>query len=69
MQGRAMSFVEAAANVVVGVVVAFGTQVLAFPVLGVTATLSQNAALSGLFTVVSLARSYALRRFFAALER
>lgn len=63
-QGRAMSVIEAGVNVGVGWVVAIVLQLVAFPVMGLQATVSQHAALSGLFTGASLLRSYALRRLF-----
>jgi hypothetical protein len=65
-QSRVMSLVEAAANVVVGYGIAVATQVLVFPHFGIAATLQQNLAIGAVFTVVSLARSYLLRRLFEA---
>jgi hypothetical protein len=61
-----MSLIEAIANVVVGFCVAVTTQVLVFPVFGLEASLSENLAIGCIFTVVSIARSYALRRLFEA---
>ena len=66
-QPRAVSFVESCANVVVGYGVAVATQILVFPWLGLTVSLPENLAIGGIFTVVSLARSYTLRRIFDAL--
>jgi hypothetical protein len=63
-QSRAMSGVEAVANVLVGFVLAVVVQIVAFPVLGVQARLRQNLGLGTIFTGVSLARSYLLRRLF-----
>ena len=64
-----MSLVEAVANVVVGLVVVVATQIVVFPVLGLQASLGQNLRLAAVFTGVSIARSYALRRLTAALLR
>jgi hypothetical protein len=64
-----MSLAEAAANVVVGYAVAVATQMLVFPVFGLHASLGQNLAIGAGFTVVSLARSFALRRLFEGLRR
>jgi hypothetical protein len=64
MQSRAMSLVEAVANVAVGYCVAVATQMIVFPWFGLRATLGQNLGLGLVFTVVSLVRSYALRRLF-----
>jgi hypothetical protein len=63
-QSRFLSFVEAAANIVVGYAVAVLTQVMAFPLFGLHATLSDNLLIGGIFTCASLVRSYALRRLF-----
>ncbi|WP_372836779.1 DUF7220 family protein [Puniceibacterium confluentis] len=69
MQSRSMSALEALANVTVGWLVAFVTQVWIFPVIGLQATLDQHLLLSSAFTTVSLIRSYVLRRGFAVMER
>lgn len=65
-QTRRMSFLEATANTVVGFVLAVAAQVLVFPVFGLAVTLSQSFGIGALFTALSLLRSYALRRLFAA---
>ena len=67
-QSRVMSFVEAVTNVVVGYGVAVVTQILIFPVFGLHTTLSQNLKIGALFTIVSLCRSFALRRLFEAIQ-
>jgi hypothetical protein len=68
MQSRAMSLVEAVANVAVGYGVAVATQMVVFPWFGLTATVSQNLGIGLIFTVVSLVRSYGLRRLFTAID-
>ena len=67
-QSRFMSLVEAIANVAIGYGVAVVTQILIFPVFGLHTTLVQNLKMGGIFTIVSLARSFALRRLFEALR-
>ena len=67
-QSRAMSLIEAIANVAVGYGIAVVTQILIFPVFGLHTTLGQNLKMGGIFTIVSLARSFALRRLFEALR-
>ncbi len=67
-QSRAMSLVEAIANVAVGYGVAVVTQILIFPVFGLHTTLAQNLKIGALFTVVSIARSFVLRRLFEAIR-
>jgi hypothetical protein len=67
-QSRLMSMVEAITNVVVGYGVAVVTQILIFPIFGLQTTLGQNLAMGGIFTIVSLLRSFALRRFFESFR-
>ena len=59
-----MSAIEAVTNVLVGYGVAVTTQMVIFPLFGLTATLRQNMAMGAVFTIVSLVRSYVLRRVF-----
>ena len=68
MQSRAMSFVEAVTNVVVGFRLALLTQVLVFPVFGIVMSFDQHVSIAVIFTLVSLARGYVLRRLFASLS-
>lgn len=66
-QSRLMSLVEAITNVIVGYGVAVVTQILTFPIFELQTTLGQNLAMGGIFTIVSLFRSFALRRLFEAI--
>lgn len=68
MQSPAMSLVEAVANVIIGYSVAVVTQIMVFPRFGFHATLDQNLGIGAIFTVVSLVRSFALRRIFNLLS-
>ncbi len=47
--------------------VAVLTQLLVFPLFGLHTTLAENLMIGAIFTVVSIARSFALRRLFEAL--
>ena len=67
-QTRTMSLVEAVANVAVGYGVAVVTQIVVFPLFGLTTTLAENMAMGAIFTVVSIARSFTLRRLFEVLR-
>ena len=67
-QSRMGSLVESIANVVIGYGVAVGAQVAIFPLFGVHLPLQSNLAIGALFTVVSLVRSYCLRRLFRRLH-
>lgn len=65
-QPRLVSLIESVANVIVGYGVAVVTQILVFPAFGLYTTLAQNLKMGAVFTVASIARSYALRRLFEA---
>lgn len=67
-QSRAMSLVEAVANVVVGFWLAVLTQILVFPLFGLAVTLTQNLLIGCLFTLTSIVRSYVLRRLFEMMR-
>jgi hypothetical protein len=63
-QSRIMSLVEAAVNVVAGYGLAVALQLVLFPVYGLHPTLGQSLKIGVWFTLLSLLRSYALRRLF-----
>lgn len=68
-QSRRMSLIEAGTNVSLGYCLAVMTQIVVFPWYGLYPSLSQNLTIGAVFTAVSLARSYALRRFFEVVVR
>jgi hypothetical protein len=63
-----MSLAESVANVVLGYGIAVVSQILLFPVFGMHMTLAQNLKLAGAFTIISICRSFALRRLFEAIR-
>lgn len=67
-QSRLMSLVESIANVIIGYGVAVITQILIFPIFELHTTLAQNLQMGAVFTVVSIARSFVLRRLFEAVR-
>ena len=67
-QSRRMSLVESLFNVAIGYGVAVTTQIIVFPLFGLEVSLSDNLAIGGLFTVVSIVRSYTVRRLFEAIR-
>lgn len=69
MQSRKHSALEAAVNVAVGYVIAVGAQLVIFPFFGIYLKPTDNLLIGAFFTIVSLIRSYALRRLFNALNR
>ncbi|PWJ10505.1 DUF7220 family protein [Jannaschia seohaensis] len=68
-QSRALSFLEAAVNVLVGYAIALATQFAVFTLVGIDARARQMLAVGLVFTVVSLVRSYVLRRIFGRIGR
>lgn len=68
-QTRKRSAAESITNVAVGYGVAVGSQLAIFPCFGIRVPLSSNLAIGGWFTAVSLARSYAIRRWFNRRDR
>jgi hypothetical protein len=64
VQSRSTSLLEAGANVVLGYLLALATQALLYPLFGITTTLATDSMIAAAFTLVSLLRSYVLRRLF-----
>ncbi len=64
-----MSLVEAAANVMIGYGIAVATQVMVFPIFGLHITLADDLRIGLVFAMVSILRSYALRRLFEVCRR
>ncbi len=69
MQTRLQSLVEAWANVAIGYFLALLAQMIVFPLYDIEVTISQNLQIGLIFTAVSIARSYSLRRFFNRRHR
>jgi hypothetical protein len=68
MQTRIGSFVEAWLNVAVGFGVSFIANLAVLPLFGFNVTTSDAFGIGVIFTVISLARSYIIRRFFNGLR-
>ena len=51
-------------NVAIGYGVALVSQLVVFPIFGINVPLSTNLAIGACFTVISIARSYIVRRVF-----
>ena len=64
VQSKRHSFMEAVLNVLIGYWIAIATQMAVFPLFGIHIPLEQDLLIGLIFTVVSLVRSYALRRLF-----
>ena len=66
MQTRLSSFIEALINVAIGFAINFVANMLILPLIGFHITPAQNLFIGVLYTVVSVARSYTIRRWFNA---
>lgn len=64
MQTKTQSMIESVSNVVIGYLVALFSQLLIFPFYGIEISISDNLAIGAWFTVISIVRSYAIRRYF-----
>ena len=64
MQTRLGSFVESCINVMIGFWINFVANLVILPMIGFHITVSQNLFIGLLYTLVSVARSYAIRRWF-----
>lgn len=64
MQTKLGSLKESLTNIAIGFCVALAAQLIIFPLFGFDPPLIDNLAISALFTAVSLARSYVIRRWF-----
>lgn len=63
-QSKRHSFLESLFNVAVGYGIALLSQILVFPLFGIHIPLHDNIIIGIIFTVISICRSYLLRRLF-----
>ena len=63
-----MSFVESLTNVAVGLVVSLISQIVIFGLYGIHISLGQNIAMTLWFTLISIIRSFCIRRVFNGLR-
>lgn len=63
-QSRLHSFIEAWANVLVGFLVGLISNIVVLPLFGYKVTLTDAFGMSVVFTVISIVRSYMIRRWF-----
>lgn len=64
MQSKTHSLIESITNVAIGYVVALLSQIVVFPMFNIYVPLSDNLLIGLWFTVISIFRSYAVRRYF-----
>lgn len=65
-QSKTGSFIEAWINVAIGFAINFIANLLILPLFGFHITLSDNFVMGLLYTIISVVRSYTIRRWFNA---
>jgi hypothetical protein len=65
-QTRLGSFIEACINVLIGFWINFFANLVILPLIGFHISVGQNLFIGVLYTIVSVARSYVIRRWFNA---
>jgi len=64
MQTKKQSFLESLTNVAIGYLISLISLFIIFPILGIESSTSKNLIITLYFTLISIARSYILRRYF-----
>lgn len=67
-QSKKSSLIESCINILIGYAVAIAAQLIIFPVFGINIPLHENLLIGAFFTIVSLIRSYFIRRLFNHLQ-
>jgi hypothetical protein len=65
-QTRLESFLESIVNILIGYFVALISQIIVFPMVDIDVPITTNLVIGLWFTLISLARSYVIRRWFNA---
>ena len=64
MQTKYQSLIESLTNILIGYLTALLSQVLIFPLFNIYVTFQDNLLIGLYFTIISLIRSYLVRRYF-----
>ena len=68
-QTKLGSMTESIMNIIVGIGFAFGSQLVIFPLYGIHVPIQTNLGITAWFTLVSIVRSYIIRRWFNGFKR
>lgn len=63
-QSKKASLLEVTTNTLIGLIIAYHAQVYIFPLYGIQVSTATNVQLVLIFTLISILRSYVLRRIF-----
>ena len=64
MQKKKHSLIEAIINTLIGLIINVAMQMVVFPLFGIHISIWDNLGIASIFTVISVARTYLVRRFF-----
>jgi hypothetical protein len=64
MQNRLNSFIESIANVIIGFLINFIANIYILTLFGFNITINQSIQIGLIFTLISIIRSYLIRRWF-----
>ncbi len=64
MQTKLQSFIESTVNILIGYFTALFSQFLIFPLFNIDIPIQDNLLIGLYFTLISLVRSYLIRRYF-----
>lgn len=63
MQTKLQSLLESLFNIAIGLMINTTAQYLLYPLWGIDITMGENFSIACVFTIISLVRSYGIRRF------
>ena len=68
MQTKNKSLIEAVSNTIIGLGTSFAIQLIIYPVLNIPVSIGQNIIITAVFFIVSIIRSYLVRRLFNSFK-
>ena len=68
MQSKRQSLIESVVNIIIGYCVAVISQLVVFPLVGINCSFTTNLQIGIYFTIISLIRSYCIRRLFNQIQ-
>lgn len=69
MQTKKWSLIESISNIAIGYFVALASQLIIFPVFGMRVSIGDNILIGIWFTIISIVRSYTVRRLFNRINK
>ena len=68
MQSKKQSFIESLTSTTIGIIIGIVLNLTILPIFGYPVSLSDSLWISVIFTVISIIRSYIIRRWFNSKE-